>query len=462
MSVIKPAITTMLHRYNPWERVYMDALSIGQPDLEGYMHILVLIDSFSRWVEMFPLKTLEAKETVGHLIEHFGRFGEPDEIVTENGTESINEIVRNLTELAGIDHIRTTPFFHEGNGMVERENKETLRHLRNKIFDGKLGCEFRNAIPHVQRYVNTEVKSSTGTTPADIIMGSCRMLNRWIFKAPTPPEREARVNLGKWMADHLQTQLNTMKNSEEFQRLRAEMEECKAPGLVTKFQVGSYVLVRHEEQKVRARDPIIKLAPVLRGPMKVVEVDKDTYTLKDLVLEKNIKTHISNLRPFYFDNQTMDPLEIALRGTGLFIIDQILAHHGDTERVSTMDFLVHFKERGEIDNRWLKWSTVRNNRALHRCLLDQGLRALIPEDHAMEFYQEEVVKQEESLTNAEAELEEDTTGEVETQVTTMRQRLQGLRELLGKEKVKLARVRKQRTKEGKKSGRGAEGNPGNK
>ena len=54
--------------------------------------------------------------------------------------------------------------------MVERENKEILRHLRNKIFDGKLGSEFRRAIPHVQRYVNTEVKSSTGTTPADIIM----------------------------------------------------------------------------------------------------------------------------------------------------------------------------------------------------------------------------------------------------------------------------------------------------
>jgi hypothetical protein len=128
MSAIKPAITThkyVLHRYNPWERVYMDALSIGQPDLEGYMHVLVLIDSFSRWLEMFPLKTLEAKETVEHLIEHFGRFGEPDEIVTDNGMEFINEIVRNLVELAGIDHIRTTSYSHEENGMVQGDT-ETL------------------------------------------------------------------------------------------------------------------------------------------------------------------------------------------------------------------------------------------------------------------------------------------------------------------------------------------------
>ena len=161
MSFLKQPIIThpfTLTTYNPWERIYIDALSVGSPEKEGFMHLLALIDGFSRWVELFPLKTLEAKETAERLLEHFGRFGQPDELVTDNGKEFLNQVIHNYMNLAGIDHINTTPHSHEENGMVERENREILKHLRNAVFDKRLGREWRSAVPFAQRYINSEKK----------------------------------------------------------------------------------------------------------------------------------------------------------------------------------------------------------------------------------------------------------------------------------------------------------------
>ena len=74
---------------------------------------------------------------------------------------------------------------------------------------------------------------TTGTTLAAIIMGSTDMLNRWIFKIPKPrTEEEVKAPLGKYMADHLRTQLQVISSSEEFQQVRsalrkkADHQEC--------------------------------------------------------------------------------------------------------------------------------------------------------------------------------------------------------------------------------------------
>ena len=41
------------------------------------MFILVLINAFSRWVELFPTKTTTALESASCIFQHMGRFGTP-------------------------------------------------------------------------------------------------------------------------------------------------------------------------------------------------------------------------------------------------------------------------------------------------------------------------------------------------------------------------------------------------
>ena len=86
--------------------------------------ILVLIDAFSRWVELFPTKATNALELASCMIQHFGRFGTPEVVHTDRGTA--------FHRGTGTKQSLTTAYSKEENAIVERANKEVLRHSRTR------------------------------------------------------------------------------------------------------------------------------------------------------------------------------------------------------------------------------------------------------------------------------------------------------------------------------------------
>ena len=77
--------------------------------------------------------------------------------------------MKGLLERLGSDHFLTTAYSKEMNSLVERQNKEILRHLRNIIFDHRVADKWSKYCPLVQRLLNTSKNSSTGLTPAEIV-----------------------------------------------------------------------------------------------------------------------------------------------------------------------------------------------------------------------------------------------------------------------------------------------------
>ena len=65
-----------------------------RPDINDYMFILVIIDEFSRWVELYPIKTTTAVQSASCIFQHFSRFGTPEVIHTDRGTAFHNELVQ--------------------------------------------------------------------------------------------------------------------------------------------------------------------------------------------------------------------------------------------------------------------------------------------------------------------------------------------------------------------------------
>ena len=53
------------------------------------------------------------------------------------------------------------------------------------------------------------------------------------------------------------------------------------------------------------------------------------YTIKDLVNDKRITTHIHNLRSFVYDPDHTSPHTVALHNDQEFDIEYVLAHRGD-------------------------------------------------------------------------------------------------------------------------------------
>ena len=53
---------------------------------EGYTHLLVAIDKFSKWIEARPITKIKSEQTVQFFTDIVYRFGVPNSIIMDNST----------------------------------------------------------------------------------------------------------------------------------------------------------------------------------------------------------------------------------------------------------------------------------------------------------------------------------------------------------------------------------------
>src|SRR5690606_18017100 len=115
----------------PFEVVALDTIGPLPEDESGNRYLIVLVDCFSRFVELFPAPDVTAERAVAALLQLFGRYGAPRAIRTDQGSQYSAAMVEQFLELTGVARQSTIPYRPKSNGIVERVNAEVLRHLRS-------------------------------------------------------------------------------------------------------------------------------------------------------------------------------------------------------------------------------------------------------------------------------------------------------------------------------------------
>jgi transposase InsO family protein len=123
--------------YEPFTRISLDSIGPLPESTEGFIHILVVIDCFTRIIELYPCKTLEAEEAAQHVVDFFSRYGIPDQLLTDKGTQFRNSLFESLTEKMGTEHIQSLANSKQETAIVERANKEVLRFLIPMVYHSK-------------------------------------------------------------------------------------------------------------------------------------------------------------------------------------------------------------------------------------------------------------------------------------------------------------------------------------
>jgi hypothetical protein len=200
----------------PNERVNIDSIGPLEPDEHGNTHIIVIIDCFTRWVELYAVQNASALPAARALLSHFGRYGQPHQLVSDNGTQFANEVVSEIIKLIGIEHVFTVPYSHEENAIVERANKEVMRHLRALIFDSKTFSNWSDNLPFVQRIMNTAVHESIGISPAQLLLGHSSSFDKGIF-IPKEILREKDLPLSEWVSKRMEQQKLLIEKAKETQ-----------------------------------------------------------------------------------------------------------------------------------------------------------------------------------------------------------------------------------------------------
>jgi hypothetical protein len=185
-SVIQPTIESekfTTHSYEPFERINIDTIGpIAKKDMYGNEFILCIRDTFSRFTVLYPMKSTEAKCVAQNLLLFIGTFGCPKQILSDNGSEFVNNLIEELCKLIEVEHIKTIAYSKEENSIVERGNKEVQRFLKDIIFDKRIFEEWSVYLPLIQRIINASENESTGFTPAEIVFGNSVDLDRGFLK----------------------------------------------------------------------------------------------------------------------------------------------------------------------------------------------------------------------------------------------------------------------------------------
>ena len=80
-------------------------LVVSLPEtIEGYKGILVITEYLSKYPYAVPIRTKTAKEVAEKFFVYISMFRPPKHLISDQGTEFVNEIVQQLTKVSGIEH----------------------------------------------------------------------------------------------------------------------------------------------------------------------------------------------------------------------------------------------------------------------------------------------------------------------------------------------------------------------
>nr|CDJ81316.1 RNA-directed DNA polymerase (reverse transcriptase) and Integrase domain containing protein [Haemonchus contortus] len=99
----------------PWARVHADFAG----PLDGNFY-LVIVDAFSKWPEIIQMNSITTSATIKALSKVFAQFGNPQTLITDNGTQFTSAAFVDFCRRRGIKHIRSPPFHPQSNGQAER------------------------------------------------------------------------------------------------------------------------------------------------------------------------------------------------------------------------------------------------------------------------------------------------------------------------------------------------------
>jgi hypothetical protein len=355
----------------PMLRVSADTIGPLPEDDGGNSFILVVIDEFSRFTELFPIPSTAALTYVHSLLRHVGFFGVPSEVRTDGGTQFTANVCTALMEFLGIQHVQILPYHPQANGIVERRNAEVLKHLRAIVLERRVKMQWSLHLPIIQNILNSTYCSSIKARPNDLIFGTNYAIDLgYLVRQPIPPtpveefivdlQERIQVVMAQSSA-YLEHQANLRK--EKYQEIVADTL------LISDLHVGDYVLVTYPTR------PPHKLSPIYRGPFTVVEVLGDNIVrVSDFNSAKTFVFHVDRLRLFKCADTVMpDELaELSAADADEFTVEDILDHRRAPSAPprkrgrTTLEFLVRWLGYDPSSDTWEPYMNVRDCAALDR------------------------------------------------------------------------------------------------
>ena len=163
-------------------------LDISYVNLGGTFYFLItVLDGYSRYIVHEEIREnmreFDTEVVVQRALEKYP--GEHPRIITDNGPQFLARDFKEFIRLMGLTHVRTSPYYPQSNGKLERWHGSVKRECIRPACPGSLEEASRLVASYVETYNHVRLHSALGyIAPADKLNG----LESVIF-----PERDRKL-----------------------------------------------------------------------------------------------------------------------------------------------------------------------------------------------------------------------------------------------------------------------------
>lgn len=281
----------------PFHTIHADHLGPFIRSKRGNCYLLVIVDGFTKFINIRPVRNTKALTTVRTIKEHISYFGAPSRLITDQGSCFTSHAFKKFINDSGIKHILNAVATPRANGQVERFNRTVLDALSTKTH-GKDDRSWDEFVPDIQIGINTTIHKTTKKSPSELLFG---------FNITNPSESILSDVIDDTIDGTLPVDVTSMRKDAckriQIQQDKDKEQFNKKRKVSMKYNEGDLVRIEREMSTNDGKSK--KLIAKFQGPYRICKIlPNDRFVVEDTPLtRKNNRRYeaivaIDKMRPW--------------------------------------------------------------------------------------------------------------------------------------------------------------------
>lgn len=268
-----------------FQRVFLDLVGPLPVDCDNNQYILTLQCELTKFVECYPINNKEAITVAKAFVQNFIlRFGVPQTIVSDQGTEFMSKILKEICKILKVQQISSTSYHHQTLGSLENTHKNLGAFLRMQ--SDKFPDSWSSWVHFWSFAFNTTVHTETEYTPYELVFGKVCILPSQITRQVDP-----LYNFDSYPLElkfRLQQAQAEAKDNLIKSKLKRKIKyDAKTKTIV--YKPGDKILIKNEVGT--------KMEALFNGPYVVIEDRAPNILIR--IGHKVKEVHKNRIKPYF-------------------------------------------------------------------------------------------------------------------------------------------------------------------
>jgi hypothetical protein len=363
----------------PFLEASYDFIVFDKVDRNGNRYIIVVVDNFSKLVELKSAPTRGAQGVAIFLMEIKARFGPIHRLRSDREKAFTSDVITRLNTLAGTEMVQCVVYHPQANSICERQNQIIMVHLRALCYGAKLGSDsmyaWSDLLPFVYSIVNNTPKLPLAISPLSMVYGVFSNYDQPLLE---PRPSDVRSNPVDYVEGLMEWQTRLINLAEDVQS-KYYSRMVTHTTVHRTFQEGDFVLQAKSSTGIRGKLVTRWIGPRLVLSRRNNDSSHPVLDLLDLVTSKIFEASIEDcrlLKTGWFEEATMlqDLKQLAALDKEEYEVQAILDHRppGPTRPQGTKPsdywFKVKWSGFSEEENSWEPFSELKETTVLEEYL----------------------------------------------------------------------------------------------